>query len=382
MQIHPVADIFPPMTVEQYAALKNDIALCGLREPVWLWQGQLIDGRHRVRACEELGIVIRTQDYTGDDPVRFVVSLNLHRRHLDESQRAMVAANVANLGDGQTKTGAQTCAASQEDAAHLLNVSRRSVQSATRVQNDGAPELVAAVQSGAVSVSAAADVATLPRQEQAEIVARGESEILEAAKRIRAERADAIRATRIERVIEIAKGNVKLGVAQKYPVIYADPPWLYEHIETESRAIENKYPTMRMEDLLALPVSSCATDDAIIFLWATSPKLAEAMALLKAWGFEYRTCAVWDKEVIGMGYYFRQQHELLLVGTRGNLPTPAPSDRVSSVFRVRRGEHSAKPDEVAQAIECMYPTLPKLEMFARRQRNGWSLWGNQSQQAA
>lgn len=170
IQVDPVADIFPPMTTEQYAALKNDIALCGLREPAWLWQGRIIDGRHRARACEELGIELRTQEYTGDDPIKFVVSLNLHRRHLDESQRAMVAANIANLEDGQKKKGASFEAASQEDAAYLLNVSRSSVQRAARVKNEGAPELVAAVHSGVVSVSAASQAVELDADTQRAIV--------------------------------------------------------------------------------------------------------------------------------------------------------------------------------------------------------------------
>ena len=80
-------------------------------------------------------------------------------------------------------------------------------------------------------------------------------------------------------------------------------------------------------------------------------------------GFSYRTCAVWDKEIIGMGYYFRQQHELLLVATRGNVPTPLPGDRVSSVIRSRRELHSKKPECVYKIIEAMYPSLPKLEML-------------------
>lgn len=384
MRIHAVAEIFPRMGEAEFVALKNDIAEHGVREPLWIWRGQIIDGRHRAQACEELGIVPAVREYDGDESglVGFVVSLNLHRRHLDESQRAMVAGKLANLRDGQRADLAASIDApsiTQSQAAELLNVSRPSVQRAREVLDHGAPELVAAVERGEVSVSAAATIADAPKEEQAEIVARGEREILEAAKAIRTKKAEERRAERVEKIVEISKGNAPLGkVAELYPVIYADPPWRYEHIETESRAIENQYPTMALDEIKALDLDAIALDDCVLFMWATSPKLAEAFEVLASWGFEYRTCAVWDKQKIGMGYYFRQQHELLLVAVRGQPLTPAPANRPSSVLSFPRGVHSAKPVEVYELIEAMYPELPKLEMFCRSPREGWGAWGNQA----
>jgi N6-adenosine-specific RNA methylase IME4 len=168
-----------------------------------------------------------------------------------------------------------------------------------------------------------------------------------------------------------------------FRLLYVDPPWEYEHIVTESRAIANQYPTMTLEAICELKPP--AAPDAVLFLWTTSPKLAEALAVLKAWDFSYRTCAVWDKEIVGMGYYFRQQHELLLVGARGAAPVPEPSHRPASVFRVRRGRHSAKPDHVYELLEAMYPTLTeqdRVELFARQPRPGWTAWGNEPVKAA
>ena len=380
MRVHPVADIFPRMTAAEYAALRDDIEAHGQREPIWVFDGQIIDGRHRAQACEELGIEPAVREYDGDESglVGFVVSLNLHRRHLDESQRSLVAARLATLPKGANQH-ASIDAPSQAQAADLLNVSRPSVQRAREVLVNGAPELVAAVERGEVSVSAAASVAEMPKEAQAEIIARGEREILEAAKAIRTKKAETRRAERIEKIVEISKGNAPLGqIAERYPVIYADPPWRYEHIETESRAVENQYPTMALDEIKALDLDAIALDDCVLFMWATSPKLAEAFEVLQAWGFEYRTCAVWDKQKIGMGYYFRQQHELLLVAVRGQPLTPAPANRPSSVLSFPRGEHSAKPAEVYELIEAMYPELPKLEMFCRSPRDGWCAWGNQA----
>jgi N6-adenosine-specific RNA methylase IME4 len=165
----------------------------------------------------------------------------------------------------------------------------------------------------------------------------------------------------------------------KFRLIYADPPWRYEHIETENRAIENQYPTMMLDDICAFRVP--AADDCVLFLWATSPKLAEAIKVIEAWAFDYRTCAVWDKEKIGMGYYFRQQHELLLVAARGSLPVPEPSNRVSSVIRSTRGLHSQKPTKVIELLESMYPNFSKsdrIELFTREPRAGWTSWGNEA----
>ena len=184
---------------------------------------------------------------------------------------------------------------------------------------------------------------------------------------------------RQERLAEIAKNNRPLDTGgQLYPVIYADPPWLYDFTLSETRAIENHYPTMTLDEICALPVSGVAASDAVLFLWATSPKLPEAFRVLEAWGFTYKTCMVWVKDKIGMGYYARQKHELLLIATRGNIPTPAPSDRPPSVIEATRLEHSAKPIEFYEAIERMYPTLERLELFSRSPRHGWAVWGNQA----
>jgi N6-adenosine-specific RNA methylase IME4 len=137
---------------------------------------------------------------------------------------------------------------------------------------------------------------------------------------------------------------------------------------------------MSLEALCSMvdPVSDATTEDCVLFLWATSPKLAEAIELIAAWRFTYRTSMVWIKDKIGMGYWARQQHELLLIATKGNPPTPSPRDRPTSVIQAARGAHSVKPLAFYEAIERMFPTLPRLELFARAPRDGWQRWGNQA----
>lgn len=165
-------------------------------------------------------------------------------------------------------------------------------------------------------------------------------------------------------------------IDSEYDVIYADPPWKYEAGTVKDElTIEAQYPTMELEEIKNLEVPSAK--DSVLFLWTTTPKLQEGLEVLNAWGFQYRTCAIWDKETLGMGYYFRVQHEILLVGKKGNFGTPPESARPRSIIRERRTSHSRKPDVVARIIEDMYPTARKIELFARRTRQGWTVWGNE-----
>lgn len=204
--------------------------------------------------------------------------------------------------------------------------------------------------------------------------------VTQAAKEIRQERTEQRRQERIEKIVQIAQGNSDLAeTAVLYPIVYVDPPWRYEYSPTDNREIENHYPTMTLEEICLLPVAEIATPDSVLFLWTTSPKLAESMQVIEAWGYAYKTCMVWDKERMGMGYYARQQHELLLIATRGAVPVPDPANRPPSVIRARRdNEHSAKPVEFYEVIERMYPDLPKIELFARNRRIGWAAWGNEA----
>jgi hypothetical protein len=171
---HDISRIFPAMSAEAFAALKADIAANGVHEPIVIYEGKILDGRNRYRACTEAGIEPPSRTYTGDDPLGFVVSLNLHRRHLSESQRAAVASEIANLpnhrparaGSGQICPLPESAPVSIPQAAKMLNVSERSVKSAKVVRDHGTPALFGAVQQGKVSVSRAAKVARLPREEQ------------------------------------------------------------------------------------------------------------------------------------------------------------------------------------------------------------------------
>jgi N6-adenosine-specific RNA methylase IME4 len=223
-------------------------------------------------------------------------------------------------------------------------------------------------------------LAKLPPPVQAELITRAKAGESVTAKPV----AKQIRRDERERDLAAATEAASQTLGTKlYGVIYADPPWSFEVYDADSgmqRAAENHYPCMDTDAIAALRVP--AADDCVLFLWSTAPHLPEALEVMRAWGFSYRSNLVWRKDRIGLGYWFRNQHELLLVGVRGDVPAPAPADRFSSVIEVPRTEHSAKPDAVAAMIERMFSTVPKLEMFARKARPGWDSQGNEVAPAA
>lgn len=185
---HPYADIFPWIDGPAFKELVEDVRQNGVLEPIVFLDGAILDGRNRYMAAREAGVEYPRVEYTGDDPLGFVISHNLKRRHLDASQRAMVASKLAKMPQG-ARTDLQPSAnlpeVSQPQAAAMLNVSERSLRTAKTVQEQGAPELIEAVETGEASVSAAALVATLPKDEQAEIASMGGRAVAEAAREIR-----------------------------------------------------------------------------------------------------------------------------------------------------------------------------------------------------
>lgn len=158
---------------------------------------------------------------------------------------------------------------------------------------------------------------------------------------------------------------------RKYQIIYADPPWQYNFSNTKNREIENKYPTMTLAEIKTLDIP--IDENAVLYLWATAPKLQEALSVMEWWGFNYKSCMVWDKQIIGMGYWFRGQHELLLVGVKGKFSPPKADRRRTSVYSEKRGRHSKKPDGIRRLIEMWYPDEFKLELFAREKHKGWNV---------
>jgi N6-adenosine-specific RNA methylase IME4 len=193
----------------------------------------------------------------------------------------------------------------------------------------------------------------------------------------RAERHQEKRATRVSREQALA-GKIIALPKKRYGVILADPEWKFkfwsEKGKTNSSA-DNHYETSPLEAIKKRDVASIAADHCVLFLWATAPMTPQAIEVMTAWGFGYVSQAVWIKDKVGTGYWFRNQHELLLVGTRGKPPAPAEGDQWVSFIQAPVAEHSTKPDIVYALIEAYFPNLPKIELNARKARPGWDNWG-------
>lgn len=163
---------------------------------------------------------------------------------------------------------------------------------------------------------------------------------------------------------------------EKYRIIYADPPWKYDadFMDKYGHA-ESHYKTMTIDELCELDVSNLAADNAVLFLWATSPKLENAFQIINAWGFEYKTSFVWDKVKHNFGYYNSVRHELLLVAGRGK-STPDVKQLHDSVISIERSEnHSEKPEYFRELIDSLYTSGRRIELFARISKAGWDCWG-------
>ena len=281
------------------------------------------------------------------------MSANLQRRHLNESQRAWVADKVASLphGSNQYRGPANLPVLTQPEAARMLGVSERLVRSARSVREDAIPEFHDRVERGNLAVSLAERVSKLPTEEQQRLVNADEGELRGATKKFR----------RAEREAELADSTKRASEAlgyKVYGVLYVDPPWRFEPYSRDTgmdRAADNHYPTEKIEAIKAMKVP--AADNAVLFMWATAPLLPEALDVMKSWGFIYRSNLIWAKPHAGTGYWFRSQHEQLLVGTRGSVPCPAPGEQYCSLIEAPLGKHSVKPASVAEMIEEMFPNV-------------------------
>jgi N6-adenosine-specific RNA methylase IME4/ParB-like chromosome segregation protein Spo0J len=380
VKFHDAASIFPLMGETEVQGLADDIRENGLREPIWLHpDGSVLDGRNRWAACGLAGVepTFRTWDGKGSI-IAFVVSLNLHRRHLDESQRAMVGARIKPMFEAEarerqgTRTDLQanlpesSRGQSRDQAASAVNVSARSVESAAKVIASAVPELTKAVDQGRVKVSLAAKLADKPIDFQHAVIRIIEDEGVKPMEAIRRVTAS---------TINKAHADFPTG---KYRVIYADPPWSYGNTQPDDFPEQrDHYPVMTMTELAELPVRDLAEDDSVLFLWATSPILPEALNLAGAWGFMYKASFIWHKLGHVMGHYNSVRHEFLLVCVRGSCQ-PDVRTLYPSVQEIERTEHSSKPEEFRTIIETLYPAGKRVELFSRRQAKGWDSYGNQA----
>lgn len=358
MKLHPACSVFPEMNDDEFDALKADIHENGLLEPIIVKGDQIVDGRHRFKACRELGIKPETREWDGekgDDAVlNFVLSMNLKRRHLSGSQKAFVALKVEeyfakHMKVGRPENGPKIGTISGkavDNAAKSVGVARGYVSDAKKIRKE-APELEQRVMSGEL---------TLPQAKR------------ELKERQREDKREQDR----KKIAATPKPETLEGV---YSTIVIDPPWDWgdEGDKDQLGRARPTYDTMSIDELEKLPVNKLAADDCHLYLWITNRSLPKGFRLLDAWGFRYITMLTWCKPSIGMGNYFRGSTEHVLFGVKGSLPLKRKD--VGTWFSAKRGKggHSSKPTEFNELVESCSPGA-YLEMFARSEREGWVSW--------
>ena len=187
---------------------------------------------------------------------------------------------------------------------------------------------------------------------------------------------------------ETINNFIKYTQGKKYKTIYADPPWQFQNrtgkVAPEHKRL-NRYPTMKLEDIMKLPVGDVADEKSHLYLWVPNALLSEGLQVMEAWGFEYKTNLIWEKtrkdgepDGRGVGFYFRNVTEILLFGIKGEKNrTLDPGRSQVNLIRAMKKEHSRKPEEFIDLIEkCS--NAPYLEVFARGNRDSWDMWGNQA----
>jgi len=395
LQINPeFKKLIPALTVDEFQQLEANCLAEGIRDAIVVWNGYILDGHNRYEIANKHGLQYRTVEKHFEsiyDAKDWMFVNQLGRRNLNEIQKTvLIGQRYNNQKQKHGGTGANQhtkeqsghfghSAKTAEAMAKEYNVGentiKRDADFATGLEHV-TPELEQDILQGNVKVNKG-DVQELAKAEPF-FVATTEAELKEKAKELKKAKEEKRKEKRAIVQNELQKMELQTG-DKKYRIIYADPPWKYGNAMPEYvTEPQDYYLLMSTADICNMPVKDICQKDAVLFLWSTSPHLPEALEVVKAWGFEYKTSFVWDKIKHNMGHYNSVRHEFLLVCTRGSC---TPDNRVlfDSVVSIERGEHSVKPDYFREIIEKLYIYGNKIELFAREAAAGWDVFGNQIQ---
>lgn len=365
--------------------LKNSIHSIGLINPITITENyHLIAGYHRLEACKELdwktipAQIIKANELTAE---LIEIDENLIRNELTVLERgetlkrrkeiyeAMYPESKKPQG-GRPPKNCEIISSFSTDTANKTGFSSRTVQQEVQIADKIDEEVKEKIRDTdlADSKTELLKLARQSKEKQKELV---EKIVSGTAKNIN----DARKQIAFEEKKEVSIDELKNN---KYSVIYADPPWKYDNSGYNTGVPDLHYPTMTNEEIISLPIKNLTTENAILFLWATNPLLKEALKVIEAWGFKYKTNMVWIKDKFTYyGFYCYGKHELLLIATKGSM-LPQREGMVNSVIEAKKEEHSKKPEIVYSIIEKMFPGFAYLELFSRNKREKWYQWGNES----
>ena len=359
-------NLIPSLTTEEYEGLEKSIVQDGCREKITVWNGCIIDGHNRYEICTKHSItfeVLEKEDFETEADVKmWMINNQFNRRNLPIETRLALAYKFKGFEEEK----ARARQGARNDLVENNNI-RLPVTQPDQKQNNKTLEVIA--QKAGVGYSTAFQYDAIQR--------KGSEE--DKAKIINREASIKKVYTQIQRAERLATNKVAEWPKGKYRVIYADPPWEYgdERSGGSYGGSIDHYPTMSLQELHDLPVQDLTEDNAVLFMWATSPVFKDTFDLLESWGFKYKTQFVWDKVKHNMGHYNSVRHELLLIATKGSC-TPDKKKLIDSVQTIERTEkHSEKPEEFRNIIDTLYTYGNKIELFARKKVDGWDAYGNE-----
>ena len=375
-----------PLTFQEIDNLKQSILTEGCRDALILWNGILIDGHNRYKICIENDIPYTTitKDFADKNEVlKWIDSNQLSRRNLTDEQRSFLYGRLSKINKQEGFKGNKytnvvrdkmSLTTNQQSVAEDLGISTKTLQ--RDEQYTDAVEKIATTFGTDFKNKILAGQSNLTKQDTIAVSKMEPEKQQSIIDKIETGVAKNLKEAQHKEKIEEKKFEVLSMPDGIYDLVYCDPPWRYDFAETNNRQIENQYPTMSVEDIcnMKLPILN---DNCLLLMWATAPKLLEAIKVIDAWGFTYKTHAIWDKNIQGMGYWFRGQHELLLVATKGKYSPPEPEFRNSSVYTEQRTKHSTKPIYYYEWIEQAFKYSKKIELFSRNKRSEWEVWGNE-----
>ncbi len=349
--------LIPKLSVDEYNLLEESILSEGCRDTLIVWNDTIIDGHNRYEICQKHNIPFDTEPRefeSRDDAKIWIIKNQFGRRNLSMFQRSELALELKPLLSVKAKENQGTRTDILENStksidpidtrlevAKIAGVSDNTIARVEKIIEQSSPEIIQNIRDGELTINKAYNY--LKREE-----------IKEQAK-----------------IIDQPKG--------KYRIIYADPPWQYaDKRDGNFTGAEDHYSTMSIQELCNLPIRNITQENAVLFLWVTSPLLAECFEVIESWGFKYKSSYIWDKIRGFVGHYNNVRHELLLICTKGSC-MPDITSKFDSIQSITKSpNHSEKPEYFRQIIDESYTYGNRIELFARKKSNDkWDVWGNE-----
>ena len=358
-------ELIHPLSKEEKDILEKDILDKGCLDSLKTWGGYLIDGHHRHAICQKHSVDFKAEalEFEDEGAVKlWMIDNQMGRRNITDAAKISYALLRSNIEKERAQK--RMLSGKKEEADPSANLREGSIGKVSEI-------IAKEIGIGARTIEKFKTIQEKAPEKVVKALCEG---ILIEGKKLSIDKVyrDVQQRERREQLqeMEFPKG--------KHRIIYADPPWDYGSSPTAKNTAtpDLKYPVMSLEDICKMPVKEIADENAVLFLWATSYHIFQSQSVLEAWGFTYKSMFIWDKVKHNMGCYNSVRHEILLIATRGSC-TPDNLELFDSVQSIERKQHSEKPEEFRQIIDKLYKYGNKIELFARKQTEGWEVYGNE-----